>query len=60
MKELAGLEGELEGEELGESEPAYLKPASLPVQPTILPNAPATPARAAGTKVDEYGLPMNA
>lgn len=59
--ELACLEDELEVEDLMEDQPAYLKPSSLPVQPSNEPvsqdtaTAPLTPAKA---KVDEYGLPL--
>ena len=60
---------ELEGDELADadSQPAYLKPSSLPVQPNNLPvtesNIPLVPAAGLNNnanKVDEYGLPLNA
>ena len=57
--ELACLEDELEGEELGLDSPAYLQPSALPVQPSSvpLPGAPTAVATAA-TGVDEFGLPV--
>ncbi len=56
--ELACLEDELEGEDLGLDSPAYLQPSSLPVQPTGAPlNLPA-PVTAQLNQVDEFGLPV--
>lgn len=62
--ELAGLEDELDGEELSaDAQPVYLRPSSLPVQPTATPKSavgePAV-ANAEDSKVDEYGLPTHA
>lgn len=56
--ELACLEEDLEGEDLGLDAPAYLQPSSLPVQPSSAPVS--LPAVGAGAKaqVDEYGLPV--
>ena len=53
--ELAGLEDELDGDELavGESQPVYLQPASMPVQPSS--DVPAAQRRVA---MDENGLPL--
>ena len=64
--ELACLEDELEGEGLEvDAQPAYLKPSTLPVQPSATPvTAPpmASSSNAVGNKgeVDEYGLPLHA
>jgi charged multivesicular body protein 5 len=56
--ELAGLEDELEGEELELDKPAYLQP-TLPVQPNNAPMSAATGySEAKGNQVDEYGLPV--
>ena len=62
--ELACLEDELEGDDLLEEQPAYLKPSSLPMQPSSEPvsqdaavTEPSAPVKA---KVDEYGLPLQA
>ena len=62
--ELACLEDELEGEGLEvDAQPAYLKPSTLPVQPSATPvTAPPMSSSAVGSKgeVDEYGLPLHA
>ena len=62
--ELACLEDELEGEGLEvDAQPAYLKPSTLPVQPSVTPvTAPPMSSNAVGNKgeVDEYGLPLHA
>jgi charged multivesicular body protein 5 len=60
--ELACLEDELEGEELGLDSPAYLQPSALPVQPNSVP-LPGAPTATTGlpngaNRVDEYGLPV--
>ena len=63
--ELACLEDELEGEGLEvDAQPAYLKPSTLPVQPSVTPVTapPVSSGDKVGSKgeVDEYGLPLHA
>ncbi len=57
--ELACLEDELEGEELGDEQPAYLKPSTLPVQPNTAPVTSGVTANPVAAQTDEYGLTMH-
>ncbi|CAN0014268.1 unnamed protein product [Discosporangium mesarthrocarpum] len=51
--ELACLDDELEAlDELEEQEPAYAQPASLPTEPTAVPEA------SGASRVDDFGLPL--
>lgn len=58
--ELDMLEDELEEELVGgaDSVPSYLQDSALPAQPTAAPGSKIPVA--AGQKVDEYGLPLDA